>query len=103
MLRLRIRHNSALNDQYQQKLSLKVCHQEDQATKLAADHQERKKHFERIKMPELMAEVEYMDKKQQWLEFINLRIQLAAEVAKSKAQVKLLETPSEVPDNAQAT
>ena len=54
-------------------------------------------------MPELMAEVEYMDKKQQWLEFINLRIQLAAEVAKSKAQVKLLETPSEVPDNAQAT
>ena len=49
-----------------------------------------------------MAEAEYMDKKKS-LEFENLRIQLAAEVAKSKARVKLLETPSEVPDDAQAT
>ena len=57
---------------------------------------------ERIKMAELMAEAEYMEKKKS-LEFENLRIQLAAEVAKSKARVKLLETPSEVPDDAQAT
>ena len=38
---------------------------------------------ERIKMAELMAEAEYMEKKKS-LEFENLRIQLAAEVAKSK-------------------
>ena len=55
---------------------------------------------ERIHMAELMAETEYIGKK---LEFENLRIQLAAEVAKSKARVKILEAPSEVPDDAQAT
>ena len=49
-----------------------------------------------------MAEAEYMEKKKS-LEFENLRIQLVAEVAKSKAQVKILETPGEVPDDAQAT
>ena len=42
---------------------------------------------ERIKMAELIAEAEYMEKRKS-LEFENLRIQLAAEVAKSKAQVK---------------
>ena len=63
---------------------------------------EKKALEERIKMTELMAEAEYMEKKKS-LEFENLRIQLAAEVAKSKARVKLLETPSEVPDDAQAT
>ena len=51
-------------------------------------------------MAELMAEAEYMEKKKS-LEFENLRIQLAAEVAKSKAWVKVLEAPSEVPDDAQ--
>ena len=51
-------------------------------------------------MAELMAEAEYMEKKKS-LEFENLRIQLAAEVAKSKAWVKILEAPSEVPDDAQ--
>ena len=49
-----------------------------------------------------MAEAEYMEKKKS-REFENLRIQLAAQVAKSKAQVKILETPSEVADDAQAT
>ena len=39
---------------------------------------------ERIKMAELIAEAGYMEKKQS-LEFESLRIQLAAEVAKSKA------------------
>ena len=53
-------------------------------------------------MAELMAEAEYMDKKKS-LEFENLRMQLAAEVAKSKTRVKILETPSEVADDAQAT
>ena len=43
---------------------------------------------ERIKMAELMAEAEYMEKKKS-LEFENLRIQLAAEVAKSKAREKI--------------
>ena len=57
---------------------------------------------ERIKMAELIAEAEYMEKKKS-LESENLRIQLAAEVAKSKARVKISETPSEVPDDAQAT
>ena len=47
---------------------------------------------------ELMAEAEYMEKKMS-REFENLRIQLAAQVAKSKAQVKILETPSEVADD----
>ena len=37
------------------------------------------------------------------MEFENLRIQLAEEVAKAKAQVKILEVPSEVPDDAQVT
>ena len=63
---------------------------------------EKKALEERIKMTELMAEAEYMEKKKS-LEFENLRIQLAAEVAKSKARVKILEVPSEVPDDAQAT
>ena len=40
-----------------------------------------------------------MEKKES-LEFENLRIQLAAEVAKSKTRVKILEVPSEVPDDA---
>ena len=53
-------------------------------------------------MAELIAEAEYMEKKKS-LEFENLRIQLAAEVSKSKARVKILETSSEVPDDAQAT
>ena len=63
---------------------------------------EKRAHEERIKMAELMAETECMEKKKS-LEFENLRIQLATEVAKSKAQVKTLEAPSEVPDDAQAT
>ena len=42
---------------------------------------------ERIKMAELMAEAENVEKEQS-LEFENLRIQLVTEVAKSKAQVK---------------
>ena len=51
-----------------------------------------------------MAEAKYMEKKRkQSLEFENLRIQLVEEVAKSKAQVKILEAPSKVPDNAQVT
>ena len=37
MLRQRDKHNSALNNQYQQRLPLKVGHQEDQVAKLAAD------------------------------------------------------------------
>ena len=49
-----------------------------------------------------MTETEYMEKKQS-LEFENLRIQLAAEVVKSKAWVKILEAPSEIPDDAQVT
>ena len=53
-------------------------------------------------MVELMTEAEYMEKKQS-LEFENLRIQLAAEFAKSKAQVKILEGPSELPDDKQVT
>ena len=53
-------------------------------------------------MAELMAEAEYMEKKKS-LEFENLRIQLAGEVAKAKARVKILEDPSEVPDDTQAT
>ena len=53
-------------------------------------------------MTELMAEAEYMKNKKS-LKFENLRIHLAAEVAKSKARVKILETPSKVPDDAQAT
>ena len=57
---------------------------------------------ERIKMAELMAEAKDMEKKQS-LEFESLRIQLAAEVAKSKARVKILEAQSEVPDDEQAT
>ena len=52
-------------------------------------------------MTELMAEAEYMKNKKS-LKFENLRIHLAAEVAKSKARVKILETPSEVPDDVQA-
>ena len=57
-------NNSALNNQYQQKLFLKVVHQEDQAAKQAADHQERKDQLEkRIKMAELMAEAKHMEKK----------------------------------------
>ena len=43
-----------------------------------------------------------MEKKES-LEFENLRIQLAAEVSKSKTRVKILETPSEVPDDVQVT
>ena len=39
---------------------------------------------ERIKMAELMAEVEYIERKKS-LEFKNLRIQLAEEVAKAKS------------------
>ena len=53
-------------------------------------------------MAELMAEAEYMEKTPS-LEFENLRIQLAAEVVKPKAQVKILQAPSEVPDDAQVT
>ena len=63
---------------------------------------EKRAREERIKMAELMAEAECMEKKKS-MEFENLRNQLAAEVAKSKAQVKTLEAPSEVPDDAQAT
>ena len=55
---------------------------------------------ERIKMAELMTEAEYMEKKQS-LKLESLRIQLAVEVAKSKARVKKLEASSEVPDDAQ--
>ena len=40
-------HNSTLNDQCQQKLTLRVGHQEDQAGKEATDYQERKEHFKR--------------------------------------------------------
>ena len=58
MLRQRDRHNSAINNQYQQKLPLRVGHQEDQVAKLAADHSERKEHL-RIKM----AEAEHMERK----------------------------------------
>ena len=43
-----------------------------------------------------------MEKKKP-LELENLRIQLAAEVTKSKARVKILEAPSEVPDDAGTT
>ena len=46
-----------------------------------------------------MAEAESMEKTPS-LEFENLRIQQAAEVVKSKAQVKILQAPSEVPDDA---
>ena len=53
-------------------------------------------------MAELMAEAESMEKTLS-LEFENLRIQQAAEVVKSKAQVKILQAPSEVPDDARAT
>ena len=53
-----------------------------------------------IKMAELIAEAEYMEKKQS-LEFEDLRIQLAAEFVKSKARVQLLEAPSEVPDDTE--
>ena len=49
-----------------------------------------------------MAEAEYMEKTPS-LEFENLRIQQAAEVVKSKAQVKILQAPSEVPDDALVT
>ena len=56
----------------------------------------------KIKMAELMAEAEYMEKKKS-LEFENLRIQLAGEVAKAKARVKILEAPIEVPDDTQGT
>ena len=40
-------------------------------------------------MAELIAQAEYMEKKES-MEFQNLRIQLAGEDAKSKAQVKYL-------------
>ena len=53
-------------------------------------------------MAELMAEAEYMEKTPS-LEFENLRIQLATKVVKPKAQVKILQAPSEVPDDAQVT
>ena len=102
MLRQRDKHNAALNNQYQQQLPLKVGHREEQVAKLAADSRERRALEERIKMAELMAGSEYMEKKKP-LEFENLRIQLAAEVAKSKAPVKILDAPSEVPDDAQAS
>ena len=42
-----------------------------------------------------VTEAKYVEKKIS-LEFENLRIQLAAEVAKSKARVKILEAPNEV-------
>ena len=57
---------------------------------------------ERIKIADLMAEAEYMERKKS-LEFENLRIQLAEEVAKAKAQEKILEVTNEVPDDAQVT
>ena len=47
MLRQIDKHNSALNNQYEQRLPLKVCHQEDQVAKLAADRRERKEHLKR--------------------------------------------------------
>ena len=47
-----------------------------------------------------MAEAEYMERKKS-LEFENLRIQLAEEVTKAKARVKILEALSEVPDDTQ--
>ena len=46
-MKQRDRHNSALNDQYQQRFPLKVGHQEDQVAKRAADHRERKEHLKR--------------------------------------------------------
>ena len=46
MLRQRHMHNSALNDQCQQKLALNVG-EKDQAAKQAADHQERKERLKR--------------------------------------------------------
>ena len=49
-----------------------------------------------------MAEAEYMEKKQS-LEFESLRIQPTLEVEKSKARVKILDAPREIPDDAQAT
>ena len=48
-----------------------------------------------------MTEAKYVEKKKS-LEFENRRIQLAAEVAKSKARVKILEAPNEVPDDVVA-
>ena len=48
-----------------------------------------------------VTEAKYVEKKIS-LEFENLRIQLAAEVAKSKARVKILEAPNEVPDDVVA-
>ena len=45
-----------------------------------------------------MTEAKYVEKKNS-LEFENRRIQLAAEVAKSEARVKILEAPDEVPDD----
>ena len=55
-------------------------------------------------MAQLMVEAEHMEKKRkQSLEFKNLRIQLTVEDAKSKAQLKILEATSEVPDDTQAT
>lgn len=49
-------------------------------------------------MAELIAQAEYMEKKES-MEFQNLRIQLAGEDAKSKAQVKIFESSIEVPDD----
>ena len=57
---------------------------------------ERRALEERIKMVELMTEAEFMEKRQP-LEFEIIRIQLAA---KSKAQMNILQAPSEVPDDA---
>ena len=48
-----------------------------------------------------MTEAKYVEKKKS-LEFENRRIQLAAEVAKSKSRVKILEAPNEVPDDVVA-
>ena len=97
MLIYRDINNSAPKYQCQQKLPIEVDCQEYQAAKQTADYLEKK-------MTQLMVEAEHMEKKRkQSLEFKNLRIQLTVEVAKSKAQLKILEATSKVPDDAQAT
>ena len=67
MLRQRDMYILALNDQCQQNLPL-ILGQEDEATKQAADHQERAQ----IKMAELMTEDEYMETKEN--NYKNLKI-----------------------------
>ena len=64
MLRQRYKHNSPLNNQYQQKLPLKASSRSSREARALE---------ERINMAELMAKAEYMEKKKS-LEFENLGI-----------------------------